>query len=340
MYSCILSEAIMDFIDEVQFWGIAGNGGCGCVSFRREKYIPKGGPDGGDGGDGGHVILQASSNLSTLMDFKHRKKYQAEHGHQGKGKCQDGKNGRSIHLKVPVGTLIKNNETDEIIGDFTQHNQTIMIARGGKGGKGNTHFKSATRQAPDFAQEGTEGEKVNIKLELKLLADIGLVGFPNAGKSTLLSKISAARPKIANYPFTTLTPNLGIVRYHNYQSFVVADIPGLIEGAHEGKGLGDRFLKHIERTHGLVFLIDATEEDPLNNYNKLCEELKEYNPALLKKNKLIALTKIDLIPSEDRAAMITKMHKNQVHCFSAITEENLSTLIDKLFQLSQTDKEK
>lgn len=327
----------MDFIDEVEFWAYAGNGGNGCVSFRREKYVPKGGPDGGDGGNGGHVILEGSSNLSTLLDFKHRKKYQAEHGQNGKGKCQDGRNGQSIHLKVPVGTLVKNFDTGQLVGDITLNKQTLTIALGGKGGKGNTHFKSSTLQAPDFAKEGTEGEKMHVHLELKLLADIGLVGFPNAGKSTLLSKISAARPKIANYPFTTLKPNLGIVRYHDYQSFVVADIPGLIEGAHEGKGLGYQFLRHIDRTRGLLFLIDATDEDPFDTYLKLCRELERYNPDLMHKNRLIALTKIDLVPQEDRSALIKKIeYQNLIH-FSAVTGESLAQLVNQLFKLSQMD---
>ncbi|MCJ7813283.1 GTPase ObgE, partial [bacterium] len=247
----------MDFVDEVSFWVYGGQGGDGCVSFRREKFIPKGGPDGGDGGDGGHVILCVNSNISTLMDLRHRKRYQAGSGKRGMGKKMHGKRGENITVQVPQGTLVFDIESHLLLEDLKYPGQEYIVARGGKGGRGNSRFATSTRQAPDFAEKSTPPEHHHLKLELKLLADVGLLGLPNSGKSTLLSKVSSARPKIADYPFTTTVPNLGIVYYENFKSFVVADIPGIIEEAHSGKGLGDRFLRHAERCRVLVFLIEA-----------------------------------------------------------------------------------
>ncbi len=325
----------MDFIDEVTFSVSGGHGGHGCVSFRREKYIPKGGPDGGDGGRGGDVQLVASSNLSTLLDLKHRKRYQAEHGKNGQSKCRNGRGGQSIALQVPVGTIIKNCETEEILGDLVHDGQVLIIAKGGRGGKGNIHFKSSTRQAPDFAKEGLPGEKYEIKLELKLMADVGLVGFPNAGKSTLLSRISAAKPKIANYPFTTLTPNLGIVQYHDHQTFVVADIPGIIEGAHEGRGLGDRFLKHIERTSILLFMIEAIHEDAESHFNQLREELHKYGAHLKEKPVIIALTKIDLLSDDDLENLPKTIDEYPVFPISSVSGYGIDKLKDVMFEKVQ-----
>lgn len=285
----------MDFVDEVTFAVQGGHGGNGCISFRREKYVPKGGPNGGDGGDGGQIILKVKSNLSTLADLRHRKRYKAEAGVPGKSKDMHGRNGKSLTVFVPPGTIVKDAQTDRLIADLRFDKEEVIVAKGGKGGKGNARFATSTLQAPDWAEPGKPGDMLQIKLELKLLADVGLVGFPNAGKSTLLSRISAAKPKIANYPFTTLTPNLGIVRFGEYGSYVVADIPGLIEGAHHGKGLGDRFLKHIERTRVLLFLIDCLEEDPVGKYQSLCKELKAFNADLELKPKMIAFTKTDLL---------------------------------------------
>ncbi|MBM4169135.1 MAG: GTPase ObgE [Ignavibacteria bacterium] len=287
----------MQFIDEVRIHVKAGDGGNGAISFRREKFVPKGGPDGGSGGNGGNIVFQADKQLNTLLDFKYHRRYRAENGERGRGKKQDGKWGRDTVLKVPCGTIIRDALTGDVLADLVDHKQQVTIAQGGKGGKGNTTFATPTNQAPRIAEPGTLGAERELVLELKLLADVGLVGFPNAGKSTLIASISAAKPKIADYPFTTLVPNLGIVRYRDHQSFVVADIPGLIEGAHEGKGLGIQFLKHIERTRSLVFLIDSTSEDPVADFHVLLNELKEYNPSLSKKKRIVALTKIDLLQS-------------------------------------------
>jgi GTP-binding protein len=320
----------MDFIDEVTFWVRGGRGGDGCVSFRREKFVPKGGPDGGNGGDGGHVILQVNSNLSTLADLRHRKHYRAGHGKNGKGKCMYGKKGKSIVIAVPKGTLVFDKGKGVCVADLVQSKQEIIVAKGGKGGRGNVKFASATHQTPDCAEKGQVGEEREIQLELKLLADIGLVGFPNAGKSTLLSKISAAKPKIADYPFTTLVPNLGIVYYNTYHSFVVADIPGLIEGAHAGKGLGDQFLRHIERTRLLVFLIEITVENPLTVYKALLHELKLFNDSLLDKPRLIAFTKVDLIDDQNKSETSKSLKDKICIPISAITGEGIDLLLKQI----------
>lgn len=290
----------MKFVDYVTITVRSGKGGSGSVSFRREKYAPKGGPDGGDGGSGGSVVLRADAHLSTLLDLRYNRHHFSENGHKGSGANKTGKDGQDIVLRVPAGTLVRNKDTDEVLGELLTSDSSITVAKGGRGGKGNTFFKSATRQAPRFSQDGEPGEEKNISLELKLLADVGLVGFPNAGKSTLVATLSAARPKIADYPFTTLVPSLGVVRVADFQSFVIADIPGIIEGAHEGKGLGVRFLRHIERNAMLLFMIPVTSEDVVGEYTTLLGELESFNARMLEKPRAVALTKMDLIPPDER----------------------------------------
>ena len=290
----------MQFIDEVRIHVKAGNGGNGCVSFRREKYVPKGGPDGGNGGNGGNVMIRADRHLNTLLDFKYRTSYAGQRGEHGRGKKQDGKWGEDVILRVPCGTVVRDEERGEVLADLTNNGQDIIVAHGGKGGRGNSEFATSTNQAPRHAEPGTLGEERQLHLELRLLADVGLVGFPNAGKSTLISVLSAAKPKIADYPFTTLIPNLGIVRVGEGRSMVVADIPGLIEGAHLGKGLGIQFLRHIERTKVLVFLIEATSEDPKQDHGILLNELRSYDASLEKKPRIVALTKMDIVEEAAR----------------------------------------
>jgi GTPase len=326
------------FIDQATIRVKAGNGGNGCVSFRHEKYIPKGGPDGGNGGKGGDVIIRADKQLTTLMDFRYKRNYRAEDGDNGKGANKTGKNASDIILRVPCGTIIKNAETDKIIVDFIDDGEEIMIAAGGKGGKGNAEFATSTNQAPRFAEKGKPGEEINIQLELKLLADVGLVGFPNAGKSTLISRISAAKPKIADYPFTTLIPNLGIVRYSEYKSFVVADMPGLIEGAHAGKGLGIQFLRHIERTRVLVFLIECTSENPKVSYKTLVSELKSFNETMLKKPQIIAITKMDLADDALRKTIKKISFRKSIPIvpISAVTGKGLRELLDAVWKKLQS----
>jgi len=323
----------MDFIDEVTFRVQGGKGGNGCMSFRREKFVPKGGPDGGDGGNGGDVILRVDLGLATLFDYRHQKRYRAGSGGNGKGKKMAGRNGQSIILPVPPGTMVKDGDTDEVLADMTRKDQTCTVAKGGSGGKGNVHFKTSSFQTPENATPGREGESRFIRLELKLLADVGLVGAPNAGKSTLLSRISAAKPKIADYPFTTLVPNLGIVRYGQAGQFVAADIPGLIEGAHSGRGLGDRFLKHIERTRVLLFLIDALSEDPKQAYRMLFDEMTQFDPALVEKPCVIGLSKIDLIPKTERKSLPKRIDKRICIPFSGVTGEGTPELIDAVGKL-------
>jgi len=285
------------FIDIAEIYVKAGDGGNGAVSFRREKYIPAGGPDGGDGGDGGSIIFKADKHLRSLADFRYRRHYKAERGQDGGGRNCTGKRGEDLVIKVPCGTIIKDRETGLIIADLTEDGQAEIIAKGGIGGKGNVHFATPTRQAPNFAKNGTPGEEKWITLELKLLADVGLIGFPNVGKSTLLSQVSSARPKIANYHFTTLAPNLGVVTMGEGESFVMADIPGLIEGAHQGVGLGHDFLKHVERTRMLIHVIDVAALDgrnPKDDFHVINRELKEYNEELAKRPQVIAANKIDV----------------------------------------------
>ncbi len=287
------------FVDYVEIEVTAGHGGPGCVAFRKEKYVPKGGPNGGDGGRGGDVIAVADPELKTLLDFRYRPKIKAENGQPGMGSLKTGRSAPDIEVRVPVGTLIKNVETGELIADLDEPGRRVILAAGGKGGFGNTHFKSSTNQTPRQAQPGLPGGQLALALELKLLADVGLVGQPNAGKSTILATFSAARPKIADYPFTTLVPNLGIVRFREAKSCVMADIPGLIEGASQGKGLGHQFLKHIQRTRVIVYVIDVNDENIPQTRSVLEKELAEFDSALVKRPSLTVITKIDTISESD-----------------------------------------
>lgn len=285
------------FIDRARIYIKAGNGGNGVVSFRREKYVPAGGPDGGDGGKGGDVIFIVDEGIRTLIDFKYKKKYIAESGKNGQGSNKSGKGGSDLYIKVPQGTIIKDEATGRVLADLTKAGETFVAAKGGKGGKGNQHFATSTRQVPNFAQSGTPGEEKWINIELKLLADVGLIGYPNVGKSTLLASVTAARPKIADYHFTTLSPNLGVVYLEENNSFVLADIPGLIEGAHEGTGLGHEFLKHIERTRLLIHVVDVSGiegRDPLEDFFKINHELKNYNKLLADRKQIVAANKMDI----------------------------------------------
>jgi len=323
------------FIDYALIEISSGKGGNGAVTFRREKYVPKGGPSGGDGGDGGSVIIKASRNLHTLLDFRYKKKYEAGKGENGGSSLKDGKNGKDVIVRVPVGTIIKDSETEEILFDLDSDDKEVILAKGGKGGKGNSKFATPTNQTPRFAEDGKPGQYKKVILELKLIADVGLVGFPNAGKSTLISKISAARPKIADYPFTTLEPNLGIVKYKDFQSFTVADIPGIIEGASEGKGLGHKFLRHIERTRVILFLIECVSEDLHSDFNILMNELKNYSPKLVQKRMLISLSKADLIDSSTEKKLSSQKFKgikDKPIIFSSATGHGLDKLLDILWQ--------
>lgn len=321
------------FVDYVKIYVKAGNGGKGCVSFRREKYVPKGGPNGGDGGRGGHVIIKASSELNTLLDLRYQREYKAQKGQYGMGKNMHGKDGEDMIIYVPIGTIVKDTDTLEIIADLDKQDAQVIAAKGGRGGQGNSHFTTATRQAPRFAQPGEPGEEKNLLIELKLLADVGLIGFPNAGKSMLISVISSAKPKIADYPFTTLIPNLGVVKLKNYRSFVVADIPGLIEGAHKGSGLGFNFLRHVERTSILLHLVDVSdvlESDPVDDLEKINNELKLYSSKLLKKPQAVVGTKTDIAIKGERLDKLSKhCKKNKIDFFpiSAVTGKGIEKLI-------------
>jgi GTP-binding protein len=326
----------MQFIDQVKVYIKAGDGGRGCVSFRREKYVPKGGPNGGDGGRGAHIIFKATGNINTLLDIKYQQQYMAEKGQHGMGKDMHGKNGKDLFIPVPLGTLIKDFETNEVLCDLTGENQEYLAVKGGRGGLGNAHFKSATRQAPRFAQPGEPGEERTLTLELKLLADVGLIGLPNAGKSTLISALSSARPKIADYPFTTLVPNLGVVKFEEYKSFVIADIPGLIEGAHTGTGLGFQFLRHVERTSVLLHLVDISEMaegDPADNLEKINKELALFSPELMKKPQAVAGTKLDIKGDGKRLDTLAQYcNDNQYDFFPicAVTGKGLKDLLQYL----------
>lgn len=295
----------MKFVDEAVITVTAGNGGNGCISFRREKFIPLGGPDGGDGGDGGSVWLEADENLNTLVDFRHDRYFKAQRGQNGMGRQMFGKAGEDITIKVPIGTEVVNVATDEIIGDLTVHGARMLVAQGGEGGKGNVHFKSSVNRAPRKASNGTSGEEREIRLEMKLLADVGLLGFPNAGKSTFIRAVSAATPKVADYPFTTLHPNLGVVSVEVARSFVIADIPGLIEGAADGAGLGSLFLRHVQRTRLLLHLVDMApfdeSIDPAEQVRAIENELRKYDPGMLEKPRWLVLNKGDLLDDETRA---------------------------------------
>ncbi len=296
----------MKFVDEAQILVIAGNGGNGCISFRREKFIPLGGPDGGDGGNGGSVWLEADENLNTLIDFRHQRQFRAQSGQSGMGRQAYGKAGEDNVIRVPIGTEVINVETDEIIGDLTEHGGRLLVAQGGVGGRGNVHFKSSINRSPRRAGTGTPGEEREIRLEMKLLADVGLLGFPNAGKSTFIRAVSAATPKVADYPFTTLHPNLGVVSVEMDRSFVIADIPGLIEGAADGAGLGSLFLRHVQRTRVLLHLVDMAPfddgVDPVTQVRAIENELRKYDPGMLEKPRWLVLNKADLIPEDERQA--------------------------------------
>lgn len=318
----------MQFVDEARIRVTAGDGGDGVVSFRREKYVPRGGPDGGDGGRGGNVVLQVDGNLSTLHDYRYRNEYRAERGGHGEGSNRTGAAGEDVILRVPPGTIVRDAASGEAIRDLVAEGERAIVARGGRGGRGNAFFARATRQTPRHSQPGERGDTGEIVLELKLLADVGLVGSPNAGKSTLLSRLSAARPRIADYPFTTLTPNLGVVAIEPGRSFVMADIPGLIEGASEGKGLGVRFLKHVERTRVLCFLIDVTVADPRAEYEGLKHELEAWSPELLERPRVFVWSKCDLGEPPD----ITFDDALSTHAISAVTGRGLDELVGTLWR--------
>jgi GTP-binding protein len=321
------------FVDQVRIHVEAGRGGDGVVSFRREKYVPRGGPDGGDGGHGGNVVVTASQRLTTLLDLRYQQQYQAESGNPGEGSNRHGRTGADVVITVPVGTVIADDQTGEVLADLTQDGQSSVVAHGGRGGRGNSHFATSTNRVPTHAEPGTPGEARWLRLELKLLADVGLVGFPNAGKSTLIAAISSARPRVADYPFTTLVPNLGVVSWTEDRSFVVADIPGLIEGAHEGKGLGFQFLRHIERTSFLLHLVDISEwaaDDPVTSFEVMRRELAAYNPALEGKPFAVVATKVDIKGSGDRLQQLQSYcgeHGLRFCAISAATRQGLDTLV-------------
>jgi len=326
------------FVDYVTISIASGKGGDGAVAFRREKYVPKGGPAGGDGGDGGNVYFIAETNLHTLLDFRYHRKYKAGDGEKGGTSLKDGKNGRDVIIKVPVGTVIRNRETGEILADLDKAGKKFLALKGGKGGKGNSKFATPTNQTPRYAEPGKPGKSLDLILELKLIADVGLVGFPNAGKSTFISTVSAARPKIADYPFTTLKPNLGIVSYKDFQSFTIADIPGIIEGAHEGKGLGLNFLRHIERTKVLFLMLDSSGKNLKEDYKILRKELNAYSKKLSEKKFLVGLSKIDLLDAERRKELNDIQfddYGGEVLMFSSITKEGIEKVLDSLWKLLQ-----
>ncbi|MDN5294304.1 MAG: GTPase [Eubacteriales bacterium] len=323
------------FYDYAKIFVQGGRGGDGAVAFRREKYVPDGGPYGGDGGDGGSVILEADEGLRTLVDFRYQRHYRAERGEHGKGKKMHGRNGEDLILRVPVGTVVRDAATGEVLADLVRHRQRVVVARGGRGGRGNARFATSTNKAPDFAEKGEPGEERWLELELKLLADVGLVGFPNAGKSTLIAAVSAARPKIADYPFTTLTPNLGVVRVGEGMSFVMADIPGLIEGAHAGAGLGHEFLRHIERTRLLVHVVDMSGlegRDPVEDFQVINRELALYNPRLAERPQIVAANKMDLSPAAENLRRFQEVYGKDYEIFpiSAVTRAGLDALIQRV----------
>ncbi|TVQ04538.1 MAG: GTPase ObgE [Balneolaceae bacterium] len=329
----------MRFADYAKIYVNAGNGGSGMAHFRREKFVPKGGPDGGDGGKGGDVVLKGNVQLNTLLDLRYRKFIKAKHGEHGGSSRKTGKDGETEILEVPLGTIAYDADTKERIGEITNDGQELVIAKGGRGGLGNWHFRSATNQTPQHAQMGEEGEERTIEIELKLIADVGLVGFPNAGKSTLLAAMSEAKPKIADYPFTTLEPNLGVVTSSDYRSFVMADIPGIIEDAHEGKGLGLRFLRHIERNNLLLFMVACTS-DVEAEYTSLLRELKEYRPDLLDKPRLLAITKMDLKPGYQLDKPVQIEDNIELIEISSATGHNIEILKEKIWEkLKRIEKE-
>lgn len=324
------------FVDEARIWVKSGNGGNGVVSFRREKFVPRGGPDGGDGGDGGNVVFVVDNNENTLIRFRYRQHFKAGHGAHGEGSQKHGANGEDRIVPVPPGTVVRDAETEEVIADLSDPDDRVIVAHGGRGGRGNARFATATNQTPRRADPGGSCEERTLYLELKLLADVGLVGFPNAGKSTLLSRVSAAHPKIADYPFTTLQPNLGIVKHGDLKSFVMADIPGIIEGAHDGKGLGLRFLRHVERTRTLLFLIECIDEDPVATFDKLKNEIKLYSDAMLDKPWIVALTKTDLLPPGESLEIPNFGENIPVFTISAVSGNGLDRLIYHLSDVIAT----
>ena len=321
-------------VDLTRIHVLAGNGGSGCVSFRREKYVPKGGPDGGDGGRGGSVILRVDPHVRTLLDCREQPRYRAAHGRPGSGNNRTGRDGEDLIVKVPPGTVLRDVETGEVVADLLKEGDELVAARGGRGGRGNARFATSTHQAPRRADPGEPGEERRLELELKLIADVGLVGLPNAGKSTLLSRLTRARPKIAAYPFTTLEPNLGIAVLDEERNFVVADVPGLIEGAHEGKGLGLQFLRHLERTRALACLLDVTAEDPARDLATLERELALHSAALAERPRVVVLTKSDLLAPEDRAGAPARVGLPDARLISAHTGDGLRELLDELWHLT------
>jgi GTP-binding protein len=328
-----------NFVDYVKIHCSSGNGGGGSTHFRREKYIPKGGPDGGDGGRGGHIIIRGNTQLWTLLHLKFKKHIKAGHGAHGAGNLKTGAQGKDEYIDVPLGTVACDEETGEVLFEITEEGEERILQPGGRGGLGNNHFKSATNQTPRYAQPGEEGREGWKILELKVLADVGLVGFPNAGKSTLLSVLSAAKPEIGNYPFTTLRPNLGIVSYRDHRSFIMADIPGIIEGAHQGKGLGLRFLRHIERNSLLLFMVPADSTDIHKEYKILLNELKQYNPELLHKERILAITKSDMTDDELRSAMEKDLPKIPYVFISSVAQQGLDKLKDLIWKRLNNDGE-
>lgn len=327
----------MKFVDEAELLLASGRGGAGCASFRREKFVPLGGPDGGDGGDGGDVVLVADPQLGTLLDFRHKKSMRARDGHPGKGAKKHGARGADLRLRLPVGTRVSDARTGELLADLVEEGREVVLLAGGKGGRGNVHFASSTNRAPRYAQPGQPAQERKVRLELKLMADVGLLGFPNAGKSTLISRISAARPKIAEYPFTTLVPNLGVVSWGEEKTFVVADIPGILEGAHRGVGLGTQFLRHVERTRLLLHLIDVSDErDPLERYEILRRELAAFDPELAARPERVILTKLDVTEVRDRLEDVREALRERgvdVWAISAVTGQGLRELVQRTGKL-------
>ena len=329
-----------NFVDYVKVHIASGNGGKGSTHLHREKFVAKGGPDGGDGGRGGHVIIRANPNLWTLVGFKHKQHFKAGHGQHGSKNRSTGADGEDVYVDVPLGTVVKDAETDEVLAEITEESQEYMAAEGGMGGRGNWHFKTSTNQTPRYAQPGIPGVELKLILELKVLADVGLVGFPNAGKSTLLSVVTSAKPKIADYEFTTLKPNLGIVEYRDFRSFVMADIPGIIEGAAEGRGLGHYFLRHIERNSTLLFLISADSDSVAEQYRILLSELERYNPELLDKARVIAISKADLLDQELKTELTEELNKTLPKeipfiLISAVAQQGIQELKDLLWNQLQ-----
>ncbi|MBI5413896.1 GTPase ObgE [Candidatus Peregrinibacteria bacterium] len=336
------------FCDETFITAKAGPGGNGCISFRREKFVPRGGPHGGDGGKGGDVIFVANSHLNSLIDLHTRKYFEAKKGKPGSSYLKNGESGEDLFMEVPVGTLVMDDATNALIADLNSDRMSLVIARGGRGGYGNAHFKSSTRQTPRFAELGEPGEEKHLHLELKLVADVGIIGIPSSGKSTLISKISAAKPKIGDFPFTTLIPNLGVSRLSEGRSLVVCDVPGLVEGAHEGKGLGDQFLKHITRSRVIVHLVDISGANPAGDYGVIRNELRKYSKELAKKKELVAFSKIDVLQDDKELLKLitkdfsqkTKIPQKNILPISAITEKGLSALLEKMWKITEEEKKK